>query len=311
MKKINVNEPQGPQCVQTSVSSCVFGDCETEILKLKDQSVDIICIDPPYLYLKNQKLEREFNEELFFSNCFRVLQNDGFIILFGRGVSFYRWNYILDSLGFVFKEEIIWDKSYSSSPVLPISRVHETVSIFAKGKGRINNIKIPYIDSRTFKDFNKVINDVNRLKAVLNNEKSLNYVLDYLKGNRSDLKEERKTNYGTSCQTKALGNQTVSPMIAIKEGMKVKSIITESRDHYTSIHPTQKPVKLLERLISLCLPNKHKNEILVADFFAGSFSCGEACHNLGVNFKGYEIDEEYYNKGVERMDKIKFRTELF
>ena len=43
---------------KTSVSSCVFGDSEIEILKLKDESIDIICIDPPYLYLKNQKLNR-------------------------------------------------------------------------------------------------------------------------------------------------------------------------------------------------------------------------------------------------------------
>ncbi len=28
--------------------------------KMPDESIDVICIDPPYLYLKNQKLERVF-----------------------------------------------------------------------------------------------------------------------------------------------------------------------------------------------------------------------------------------------------------
>ena len=75
-----------------------------------------------------------FDENIFFNNCKRVLKKDGFIILFGRGVSFYRMNIILDSLDFIFKEEIIWDKTQNSSPVMKISRVHETCSIFSKGK---------------------------------------------------------------------------------------------------------------------------------------------------------------------------------
>ena len=29
---------------------------------LTDESIDVICIDPPYLYLKNQKLELPFDE---------------------------------------------------------------------------------------------------------------------------------------------------------------------------------------------------------------------------------------------------------
>ena len=105
--------------------------------KMEDESVDVILTDPPYLYLKNQKLERPFDEQLFFSECKRVLTKDGFIVMFGRGTSFYRWNTILDDLGFNFKEEIIWNKGYCTSPLMPINRVHETVSIHCKGKGKI------------------------------------------------------------------------------------------------------------------------------------------------------------------------------
>lgn len=106
--------------------------------KMENESIDVILTDPPYLYLKNQKLERAFDEQLFFSECKRVLKKDGFIILFGRGTSFYRWNTILADLCFVFKEEIIWDKAYVSSPLMPLLRVHETVSIHTKNSGTIN-----------------------------------------------------------------------------------------------------------------------------------------------------------------------------
>ena len=111
-------EENNAQLPQSSVSASCGSlkmsceDNEKLMSRLKDESVDIICIDPPYLYLKNQKLEREFDEQLFFSECKRLLTKDGFIIIFGRGESFYRWNTILADLKFTFKEEIIWNKSH-------------------------------------------------------------------------------------------------------------------------------------------------------------------------------------------------------
>jgi site-specific DNA-methyltransferase (adenine-specific) len=37
--------------------TCFNSDSEKAILEIKDESVDIICIDPPYLYLKNQTIK--------------------------------------------------------------------------------------------------------------------------------------------------------------------------------------------------------------------------------------------------------------
>ena len=82
-------------------------DCLQGMKLLSDNSIDVIFTDPPYLYLKGQKLEREFDEQLFFLECKRLLKTNGFIVLFGRGTSFYRWNTRLADLGFKFKEEII------------------------------------------------------------------------------------------------------------------------------------------------------------------------------------------------------------
>ena len=78
-------------------------DCQEGIKRIPDASIDCILTDPPYLYLKGQKLERPFNERELFSEFKRVLKPTGFIILFGRGTSFYRWNMILAEQGFVFK----------------------------------------------------------------------------------------------------------------------------------------------------------------------------------------------------------------
>ncbi|MGV0921891.1 DNA-methyltransferase [Empedobacter falsenii] len=285
----------------------LYNEDNLEVMKrLPNESIDVICIDPPYLYLKNQKLERPFDELKFFSECARLLTKNGFIVMFGRGVSFYRWNCILDSLGFVFKEEIVWDKKYTSSPMTSISRVHESIVIYSKSKGVINKIKVPYEEIRTEYDLEKVIRDVNRLKTVFNNEKSFDYVFNYLNGRRTDLKEnQRAVNFNVSMNTKVLGSQTVSPMIAIKEGMKEKSIIHLGREHYNTIHPTQKPVRLIERLLALVIPqDKERKDIIVADWFGGSMSTMEAVHNMGMQGMSTEIDKEYFEAGKQRIEKL-------
>ena len=285
----------------------LYNEDNLEVMRrLPSESINVICIDPPYLYLKNQKLERPFDEQLFFSECKRLLTPNGFIVMFGRGISFYRWNGILDSLGFVFKEEIVWDKKYTSSPMTSISRVHESIVIYSKSKGVINKIKVPYEEIRTEYDLEKVIRDVNRLKTVFNNEKSFDYVFNYLNGRRTDLKEnQRAVNFNVSMNTKVLGSQTVSPMIAIKEGMKEKSIIHLGREHYNTIHPTQKPVRLIERLLALVIPqDKERKDIIVADWFGGSMSTMEAVINMGMQGISTEIDEEYFEAGKNRIEKL-------
>ena len=380
-----------PTCHKPLLNA-VFGDSEIEILSLKNESVDIICIDPPYLYLKNQKLERPFDEVKFFRECKRILTKDGFVILFGRGASFYRWNTIISDLGFTFKEEVIWDKSYCSSPLMAMSRVHETVAIFTKGKGVINKVKVPYLEMKQH-NFDSIVSDIKRLNTIWSNDNHLKAVLDYIANNlestegrydksttvsnsqmrtnrsvstvksikvglnkksiirsdRSDCSNFTKHGVNTDkrksgdrcaniinsmsqgmnektiirsdyeirnineCVTYSdktgRGNRVVDVVNSICEGMNEKSILKQRRDHYDTIHPTQKPVRLLERLISLVIPKS--KEVNVVDFFAGSFSCGEACYNLGLNFTGYEIDEEYFQKGRERLKNIQYQQRLF
>lgn len=314
--------------------------------RLPNESIDIICIDPPYLYLKNQKLEREFDEQLFFSDCKRLLTKNGFIVLFGRGESFYRWNTILADLGFTFKEEIIWNKSHCTSPLMNLSRVHETIAIFTKGKGTINKVKIPYMEMKS-QDVDAVISDVKRMRSILRNPKSLEAVQSFLENNVRDesdswnknmlsissniTKEQREvsvarsfkdglneksiirtdrycadtfTKFGVNTDQRKKGDRCVDVIQGVELGLNEKSIIKEIRNHYKAIHPTQKPVRLLERLLALVIPDKPKNEIMVADFFGGSFSTMEAVFNMGMNGISCEIDKEYFEAGKQRIESL-------
>ena len=66
------------------------------------------------------------------------------------------------------------------------------------------------------------------------------------------------------------------------------------------LHPTQKPVALLEYLI-----NTYTNEgMQVLDNCMGSGSTGVACVNTNRDFIGIELDEDYFNIAKDRIDNI-------
>lgn len=312
------NKTEIPQLLETAViASCgslkITCEDNMELLsRTENESIDIICIDPPYLYLKNQKLEREFDENKFFEECKRVLTKDGFIILFGRGISFYRWNCILSDLQFSFKEEIIWDKRMTSSPVSPISRVHETVSIYCKGTASLRKEKVPYIEQKKF-DLSSVVADVKRIKSALNNPVDFDEIISFLEKGEITQRDDLKTiGRNVTVQSKLkLQAQSLKTVQSISNGMREKSIISILRDHYTSIHPTQKPVRLIERLLKLCLPDKPNKNIFVADFFGGSMATMVATYNLELNGISCEIDDEYFEKGIERINNHVAQQKLF
>ena len=64
-----------------------------------------------------------------------------------------------------------------------------------------------------------------------------------------------------------------------------------------TIHPTQKPVKLYEWL----LMNYAKDGDKILDTHLGSGSIALACHNLGYDLEGYELDKEYYDNALKRI----------
>ena len=73
------------------------------------------------------------------------------------------------------------------------------------------------------------------------------------------------------------------------------------------LHPTQKPVALMEYLIKTYT---NENET-VLDFTMGSGTTGVACVNTNRNFIGIELDETYYNIAKERIEKAHETKELF
>ena len=73
------------------------------------------------------------------------------------------------------------------------------------------------------------------------------------------------------------------------------------------LHPTQKPVALMEYLIKTYT---NENET-VLDFTMGSGTTGVACKNLNRDFIGIELDKEYFEIAKKRIENHVVQTELF
>ena len=71
------------------------------------------------------------------------------------------------------------------------------------------------------------------------------------------------------------------------------------KDKEWRIHPTQKPVALYEWILS----RYAKKGDIILDTHVGSASSLIACHKMGFNYVGFELDENYYKLAKDRLDQ--------
>ena len=103
-------------------------------------------------------------------------------------------------------------------------------------------------------------------------------------------------------RTEIMGGKTTKPQSKIVRDKKYpKNLLTFSNaSQKDKLHPTQKPVALLEYLIKTYT---NENET-VLDFTMGSGTSGVACVNINRKFIGIELDEGYYKIASERIHKV-------
>jgi site-specific DNA-methyltransferase (adenine-specific) len=177
-------------------------------------------------------------------------------------------SYLIMSNVKMFKYEMIWDKNKGTQPQLAnIQPMKSHENICVFGNG-----KITYNPQKTKGD-------------------------PYIRDN--------KQNYSEYSLSKGL-----KPIKQVNSGFRFpKTIHLFKRDFsaQSRVHPTQKPVALMEYLIKTYT---NENEI-VLDFTMGSGSTGIACENTKRNFIGIEQDENYFKIAEKRIKETKQQTKLF
>lgn len=134
--------------------------------------------------------------------------------------------------------------------------------------------------------------------------------------NENDMKVKNiliwdKIIHGMGDLKRSYGNRYESIIFSNKKEFRFKckrpqDIITERKVVPKDlIHPNEKPVKLLMKIISQCT---NENDIIF-DPFMGSCSTGVACVKLKRNFIGCELDNKYFELSSKRIQKEIYKNE--
>lgn len=241
------------------------GDC-LEIMKtIPDASVDMILTDPPY-GTTQCKWDSVIPFEPMWAELKRIIKPNGAIVLFGSEPfsSALRMGNIKQ-----YKYDWVWEKSNPANIALaniqPL-KYHEIISVFYNKKCNYYKQMIPRDELGTKRLKNK--NNPIRFKGSdIQNTSGVSVDYDI---NRYD------------------------------ENFKNPSSVLKFKVERGKLHPTQKPVALLEYLIKTYT---QENET-VLDFTMGSGSTGVAAKNLNRSFIGIELDEKYFEIAKNRVESI-------
>lgn len=242
-----------------------LGDCLEVMDKLISQriKVDAIITDPPY-GTTACKWDSIIPFDAMWERLNKLIKSNGAIILFGSEP----FNSLLRVSNLKsYKYDWVWDKKSAGNVLIakyqPLKN-HELISIFSNGR-------ITYYPQYTFGHKDRT------------NEKPISQ--------KSELNSKIKSGtYQASKTNKPLDAKYPK---SILEFSKQGSECSNSK----AIHPTQKPVALIEYLIKTYT---QENE-LILDFTIGSGTTAIAALNTNRQFIGIEKDEGYYNLALERI----------
>jgi site-specific DNA-methyltransferase (adenine-specific) len=106
---------------------------------------------------------------------------------------------------------------------------------------------------------------------------------------------------------KLMGGDFSDGEIAYTSFDRALKMFTFCNKYYGKIHPTEKPPQLYKWL----LKNYAKDGDKILDTHLGSGSIAIACYDMGYDLTGFEIDLEYYNAAVKRLENHKKQITFF
>lgn len=248
------------------------GDCLELMCDIKDKSIDMILCDLPY-GTTHCKWDSIIPFDKLWEQYKRICKKNTAIVLFCQEPfsSYLRISNIKD-----YKYDLIWEKEGATNFMQMKKRFGkstENIAIFYE--------KQPTYNPQFYKHLGKPVK------------------------NKYSEKSKRLKSITT---VKSNGN--LKQIEYVDNGLRYpKDVLRFNRvNKHNILHPTQKPVELLEYLIKT-----YSNEgDIILDNCMGSGSTGVACKHLNRNFIGIEKDTEYYNLAVERImnDEILQTSEI-
>lgn len=305
--------------------SILKGDCLELMKDIPDGSVDMVLCDLPYGTMKGAGLDgwknqttawdNRINTQDLFAEYERITRQNGIIAVFSQEpyTSELRTH---KTSNIEFAYPIIWEKDHFANALIskkaPVS-YFEDISIFYKKYDTqlLNPLReyfskiMAFIGVTSCKDINKLLGHrraehtfyVDTTQFSLCTKKTYQELV-----NRFNI--DTMKDYKTFEECEEI-DRTFKRTFNLPKGQKFIGNILKFKKDYQGLHPTQKPVALLEYLIKT-----YTNESdTVLDSCMGSGSTGVACINTGRKFIGIELDGDYFEISKKRLKQAE--TEVY
>ena len=246
----------------------IHGDCLEEMPKLADKSIDMILCDLPY-GTTACKWDVIIPFEPLWKQYKRIIKDRGAIVLFGSEPfsSSLRMSNIKQ-----YKYDWYWNKGKPSNYMMAkkeVMKVIETISVFNSGR------YFPIMEDKT--------GNTQYHKSFYEGKATSN--IEGTHGDRKNMKVKYSKEY--------------DPLKKYPINYRYFSIRETWSKTKNKMHPTQKPVALLEYLIKTYTLEGET----VLDNTMGSGSTGVACINTKRNFIGIEKDDKYFETAKKRIEE--------
>jgi site-specific DNA-methyltransferase (adenine-specific) len=243
-------------------------DCLEKMKDIPDKSIDMILCDLPY-GTTACKWDTVIDFNLLWEQYKRIIKDNAAIVLFGSQP--FTSKLVCSNIKW-FKYEWIWEKAVGSNfAVLKYQpmKEHENILVFSKNTHKYKPIK------------------------------------QLRKGSG---KNRVKYKYSASKTGEATGSINFKGGKIYNKNLRNPSSVQffNNREKSRGLHPTQKPVALLEYLIKTYTDP----EELILDNCMGSGSTGIACINLKRKFIGIEKNKDIYKTALKRIEEHKTQLQL-
>lgn len=244
------------------------GDCLKLMANIQNNSIDAIICDPPY-----GTTACPWDSTLDLDNMWyqlkRIIKPTGAIVLFGSQP--FSTTLIHSNIE-QFKYCWIWEKGRATGFLHAKNKpmkIHEDIMVFSDGT------------------------------TVHANQSETRMMYNPQMSQGKSYKKRTSNNSGTLNHTPSKSNIEYDNIIRVNNGERYPtSVLKYSMHNVGNIHPTQKPVELMEYLVRTYTNENEK----VLDFTMGSGTTGVACINSHRDFIGIELDSNYFELAKERID---------
>lgn len=281
------------------------GNCFDLLQQIPDGTVDMVLCDLPYGAL-DLEWDKRLDGRKLFSEYKRVCKQNANVLLFCQ-IEFAK--YLMEStFDSEFSHCLVWVKDnktrHKSAAHLPLSK-YELILCFRINKysNKQSHRKLRDYFMQELKRSGLSVEEVESRMPNRAAHHWFRYSSDYripTEGNYKRLQEITGCFSRPYHLIKKEFDEEKRNLCTYNPGF-IESDCINAKLEEKRMHPTQKPVKLLEKLIcAYCNPGE-----TVLDNTMGSGSTGVACMNTGRNFIGMELDQNYFSIAQDRIQDAK------